>query len=401
MIIEILFFSLFGCFLGILTGIVPGLHVNSISLLLVPLALATNPYFIAVTIIAMAISHTLWDFIPSLFLGSPEEATALSVLPGHKLLLEGHGLEALYLTVVGGLFSVFLAFILFPVFVFLIPLFYQNIHLYIHWVLLAIAIVLILSERKPRRILQSFFVFLMSGFLGYMALNFYILPSYILLFPIFTGLFGMNNLLISLHKKTKIPEQNLSFPDIPKIMSISGIVKGLVSGVIVGTLPGIGASQATILTQQITRRKNNREFLISIGAINTIVALFSLISLYTISKPRSGAAIVVQRIIGDFGFNELLLLLGVAVFAAGISSFLLLKSMRKLVAGLQKINYTKLTTTTIIFLILLTVFFAGPIGLFMLWISTSIGLLAPLFGVRRSAAMGCLMFPLILFYAGV
>ncbi|MBL7205988.1 MAG: tripartite tricarboxylate transporter permease [Candidatus Aenigmarchaeota archaeon] len=398
MIVEILIFSLFGCFLGIITGIIPGLHVNTISLLLIPLSLTINPYFIAVAIIAMAISHTFFDFIPSIFLGAPEDSTALAVLPGHKMLLEGRGLEALYLTVIGGLFSVLITFILFPAFIFFIPLFYQNIHIYIHWILLTMAVVLIATERKIKKILQASFIFILSGTLGYITLNSYILPSHMIMFPLFTGLFGMNNLLISLNRGTVIPEQNLKFPNIKKGLSLLGIVKGLFSGVIVGTLPGVGASQAAILTQQITRRKNHKEFLVSIGAINTIVALFSLISLYTISKPRSGAAIAVQQILPNFSFNELILLFGVAVFTAGISSFILLKLMRKLITGLQKINYGMLTIIIIFFLLGLTTILTGPIGLFILWVSTSIGLLAPLFGVRRSSAMGVLILPLIIFY---
>jgi len=60
---------------------------------------------LGVFIIAMAITHTFLDVLPAIFLGAPDSDTALGVLPGHKLLLEGKGLIAVKLTVAGGLFA--------------------------------------------------------------------------------------------------------------------------------------------------------------------------------------------------------------------------------------------------------------------------------------------------------
>jgi putative membrane protein len=97
----------------------------------------------------------------------------------------------------------------------------------------------------------------------------------------------------------------------------------------------------------------------------------------------------------------LILLVAVALIATGISSILLLKSVRKIISALQGISYSKLTIGIIIFLVALTLIFTGLAGLFVLFVSTSIGLLAPLFGVKRSNSMGVLMLPLILFYMGI
>lgn len=398
MILELLVFTLFGIALGTLTGLIPGLHVNSVALILLGLAITINPYYLAVMIIAMAITHTIWDFIPSILLGMPEPSTALSVLPGHRLLLEGKGLEAIYLTTIGGIGVIFLSLLLLPLLIQIIPFFYQNIHNYIHWILIIIALVIIFSEPGIRKKIYAFMCFMLAGILGFLVLNSFILPSHFLFFPLFTGLFGLSTLIISLNRKTSIPEQDLETPKIPKGLALSGIIKALFSGVLVGTLPGVGASQATILTQQITRKKDQREFLISIGSVNTVVALFSLISLYTIFRPRSGAAVAVQQVLISFGFNELILLVAVALIATGISSILLLKSVRKIISALQGINYSKLTVGIIISLVLLTLFFTGPVGLFVLFVSTSVGLLAPLFGVKRSNSMGVLMVPLIIYY---
>ena len=398
--IDLLFFTALGILLGIITGTVPGLHVNTVSLILLGLAIA-NPYHLAVMIMAMAITHTIWDFIPSIFLGAPEGDTALSVLPGHKLFLEGRGLEAIYLTTAGGLGVILLSLLSLPILIPTIPLFYQGIHNYIHWVLIIIALVIIFSEHGLRRRLLAFLCFTLSGILGILVLDSFILPSHSFIFPVFTGLFGISTLIISLNRKTMVPKQTTETPKIPKRLALSGTIKALFSGVLVGTLPGIGASQATTLSQQITRKGDHREFLISIGSINTVVALFSLISLYTILRPRSGAAVAVQQVLTDFGINELLLLVAVALISAGISSFLLIKSVKKIISVLQETDYKRLTISIIIFLIFLTYLFTDPGGLLVLFVSTATGLLAPLLGVKRSNSMGVLMVPLILFYMGI
>ena len=155
------------------------------------------------------------------------------------------------------------------------------------------------------------------------------------------------------------------------------------------------------MAQQITRRKDEREFLVSIGAINTIVALFSLISLYTISKARSGAAVAVHEIMEVFGINELVLLISVALFSTGVSAIFVMKSAPRIIKVMQKIDYLKLTTLVMLLLIVLVYVFTGLIGLFILFLSTSIGLLAPLLRTNRSNLMGVLMIPLMIFYSGI
>jgi len=402
MIFLLIAFTFLGITLGVFTGLIPGLHVNTVAVSILSIGFLglVDPYAIAVLVIAMAITHTVFDFVPSIILGMPEPGTALSVLPGHRLLMEGRGVEAIYLTVIGGVGSVLLSLTLLPVLITVIPLFYQNIQKYIHWLLLFIALAIIFSETGKRKA-YAFFCFMLAGTLGFLVLNTFILPSHLLFFPLFTGLFGLPMLIISLNNKTSIPKQDLSFPKIKKRLAVLGTVKALFSGMLVGTLPGVGASQATILTQQITRKEDHREFLISIGGINTIVALFSLVSLFTISRPRSGAAVVVQQVLVGFGTNELFVLVATALIATGVSALLLMKTVKKLVYSLQHVNYSALTVGIMTFLLAITAIFTGLVGVVVLFTAASIGLLAPLLGVKRSNLMGALMLPLIIFYAGL
>jgi TctA family transporter len=92
---------------------VPGLHVNNVALLLVGAAgpltavlaavIPTSlvPLGLAALLLAAATAHTSTAFLPSVFLGAPEEDTALSVLPGHRMLRQGRGREAVALAAWG------------------------------------------------------------------------------------------------------------------------------------------------------------------------------------------------------------------------------------------------------------------------------------------------------------
>jgi len=86
-IFDLLIACLFGVVCGAITGIIPGLHVNTVGAFIFassPFLLNSfSPEYLGVFLISMSISHSMIDFIPSMFLGVPEEGTVLSILPGH------------------------------------------------------------------------------------------------------------------------------------------------------------------------------------------------------------------------------------------------------------------------------------------------------------------------------
>ncbi len=403
MFIEILIFSLFGMVVGTLCGLLPGIHPNNLLLLIVALLPFLSGYpvqAIVAFIISMVVVNTVTSFIPSIFLGAPDDSTSLSVLPGHRLLLEGKGLEAVFLSVIGGLGVVILFVLMIPLLLKTLPALYGWVKYYTHWLLSAIVLVMILTE-KGRKKLWGLIVFLLAGVLGLISLNSTILQPQWVFFPLFTGLFGISTLLISLKDKTRIPKQVKDFGVVKKSLVIAGIVKGFFSGLIVGILPGVGAAQAGTLVQQMTRKENTREFLVSLGGINTANTIFALVALYAINRPRSGAAVAVERILGSFGFNDLILLIGVTLFVTGIAAIITLFISKRFLFLIERIPYQKTSVATILFLVVLTAFFTGWNGLFVLFVSTAIGLIPPLVGVKRSLCMGVLILPVILFYSGI
>lgn len=402
--IDIVLMACLGIVGGTFTGLVPGVHPNTVAAILLAFTSSLlaffTPHAVAVFIISMAISNTFLNFIPSVFIGAPEGDTALSVLPGHRFLLKGQAQEAICLTVAGGLGVMLLSFMMFPLVSVALPILYAGVKGYMAWLLLSIAGVMILLDDGFKR-LYGLLVFGLSGMLGVMTMQTPLLPDQNMLFPIFTGLFGISTLIISLGSGIIVPHQNESPVRLDRRDTVLGSVKGFFSGMLMGVLPGIGAAQAGVLSQEISRGKSLKEFMVSLGGINTVAALFSLMALYLISKPRSGAAIAVQEVLINFGPGELALLMATALFSAGVGAFLTIRLGRWFAGMFRKLDYQKVSVSIIVMLIGMVAVMTGPIGILYMVTSTAIGLLPPLLGVKRTHCMGVLMLPIMLFYFGM
>ena len=203
MLFEILIAISAGVLAGIFTGLFPGVHINLVAILVLSSSAFLLRYFsplsLALFIVAMSITHTFLDSIPSIFLGAPDAGMELSVLPGHKLLLEGRGYEAVFLTVVGSFFSVITCLSLTPLLIFLMKYGYPLVEPYIAYILIFFSVLLIYRETKSR--FWASIAYLLSGVFGIAVLTMPNLEQP--LFPMLSGLFGISILTVSLMKKTK------------------------------------------------------------------------------------------------------------------------------------------------------------------------------------------------------
>jgi putative membrane protein len=401
MFIELLLAILLGVMFGIITGLIPGIHVNLISMILYSLSgwllgFAT-PITLGTFIIAMAVTHTFLDSIPSIFLGAPDADMALGVLPGHKLLLEGKGFEAVKLTIIGSLLALIVTVLLIPVLLPIVPSIYSFIQPFMAYILMFVVLYMIVIESSFKSKFYSLFLFLLSGTLGLIVLNW---PNFKQpLFPMLSGLFGVSTLFISLGQDSKLPKQEVSETIVVgKGKTTKAIAAGVFSGSLTGLFPGLGAAQASILGMGLVGEIGNYAFMILIGGINTVNFTFSLATLYVLSKARNGAVVVVSQLINEVGITELIIFLSAALIAGALATFLALKISKVAAKVITKINYKMLVKSIIGFITILTIFFSGFYGLLVLMVSSAIGMIAPLVGVKRSHAMGCLMLPVILFF---
>lgn len=400
MLVEILIFLLLGILAGTFTGLFPGIHINLVGAALVSLSASLlagiNPVLIAVFIVSMAIAHTFLDFIPSVFLGCPDTDTSLSVLPGHELLKEGKGCEAVALTAYGGLMAIFMVFLVaVPAFIGMKPLYdILKLPYVMASILILVSLLLVFSDKKK---LNSVIVFVLAGVLGLIVLNMKSLNQPLL--PLLSGLFGASSIILSIKNRVQVPKQEMSLPKISEnIVNMKKAFFGtLISSPLCAFLPGLGSGEAAVLGNQISRT-DRKGFLILIGATNTLVMGLSFISLYLISKGRTGAAVAVGEILGEFSLKFLILLL-VVILISGILSFFLTLFLAKFFSDkITKIDYRKISIATLIVLISIVTLISGFLGLLILIVSALTGIYCISLGVKRTNMMACLLLPTIVLY---
>ncbi len=166
-ILYIIIALLLGILAGTFTGLIPGIHINLVSIMVISISSFllkfADAVVIGVFVIAMSVTHTFLDSIPSIYLGAPDEDTAVAVLPGHKMLLEGMGHEAVKLTVIGSLLCIIISALLFPLFLLVFPMIYSMIKDYIGEILLFVVVYMILKDRKLNTIFWNLVIFLLAG----------------------------------------------------------------------------------------------------------------------------------------------------------------------------------------------------------------------------------------------
>lgn len=446
-ILLVIAFAILGTGLGVLTGLIPGLHVNNIAVIMLSISPALLialmflqgygiselfiPLLLSVVILSMSIAHTFLDFIPSTFLGAPEDETALSVLPAHSMLLEGRGYEAVMLSAIGSLGGIIIAFIFLVPFRFIIGdpgNGYLILKQFMVYILIGICAIILFTEQTKipyKRIIKNgkvqyekgtfsrtlgisiaIMIFLVSGIFGYIILKLdfsspFGLPS-TPLFPALAGLFGLSTLFDSLRGTSSIPKQQITRPQLNGKETIKSVTTGSIAGSTVGFLPGLSSGVATVVAMMFRKEPERDQVIVTLSAINTTNAFFVLVALFLILRPRSGAAIVVNQLIPVEQWSgvampvALIYLLLAGLIAAILAFFLTLYIGKKFAKVFTKFPYRKIVTTIIIFIIVMVFMFTGILGLFVLAVSTCIGLLAPYFGVRRTHGMGVLLLPVII-----
>lgn len=357
-VIDFIFICVLGVLCGTVTGLIPGIHVNTVGAFVfsgsTTVLAFLSPEILGVFLISMSISHALLEFIPSMFLGVPEEGTVLSVLPGHHLVLQGRGKEAIRLVALGGFGSILVIILLLPLFMLILPPLYGFMRPYI-WILLVVVVVymFIQSNRELSSLAWSVIIFLFSGIVGWVMLNSPI-ASGVSLMCVFTGMFGVSTLLFSLSESSIVPPQREDHTIHVDGNILRGIFAGGIAGSILGFLPGMGPAQGSLIAQEISgggdQGENKDGFLVAMSGVNVSDSLFSLLALYLIGNPRSGIAVYIGKLIQVFDFNHVIFYIFVSITAVSLALILCLKLGDRLSECIQQLMYSRLSWMVIIFM---------------------------------------------------
>jgi putative membrane protein len=396
MLIEILIAAILGMFTGIFTGITPGIHVNLVSTTLFALSpfllQHTGALSLAVFIIALAVTHSFLDTIPSIYLGAPDDENALSVLPGQRMLLKGEAYMAVKITILGAYTGLIIAVCMIPFFILVANKIYPLLKPYLAYILIIIIGFMILREKQK---LWSFILFMLAGSLGLLTFSIPNLKEP--LFPLLSGLFGVSGLMLSFFENTKIPPQNITKridfepKELVKVLSGSSIAVFLIQ-----FFPGMGPAQGAVISNQIVRKIGDKGYLALVGAMGTMSVIFSLVTFYTLGKAKDGAIVIISKLT-QIQLPSFLVLIATYVMAGSIAVFLVLYFAKKFSKLIVKVNYRLLVISIVAFIVFMSIILNGPLGLIVLFTSTAIGLIAPLKNIGRNHAMGCLLLPVLVY----
>ncbi len=396
MLIEVLIAIIAGIFAGSITGLIPGIHIN----LVASLVMANITYFVGLPIIALAcfisalsITHIFMDFIPSIFLGAPDDDTILAVLPGHKLLKSGEGIKAIKLMLQGAA-SAFVVFIIcIPIYILFLPSIQNFISNAIPYMLIWVSVFIIFRDRNP---FISLAVFSLSGILGFISFN---TPVHEPLLPLLTGLFGTSGIITSLSGSKNIPNQK-ELPKtnlMPKSKYIFSIIPASIFGAICSFLPGIGSSHIAVLSSEVVKQ-NRKQFLFLTGLSSSLAMLLSFVAAYSIGKTRTGSAAFIKEVLVNISPLALILIIASSIISAFVAYYLCLKISKKYSVIIPKMNYTYLGIFVISILLILNLILTNYIGIVILSTSTALGIWAIKSGSKRINLMGSLILPTILYY---
>ncbi len=399
MFFEIIIAIFLGLIAGTITGLIPGIHINLISMvILVNFGLLIGVASISsliIFIIVMGTTHTFIDFIPSVLFGVPSSDTALSVLPAHQLVLEGKAFKAIFLSSVGSLSGVFFSFAMLPIFYISLEQSYELFKPFIPYVLIFTITILIIMEKMIRKILYGLLITFFAGGLGLVVLNTTMTSQSLLL--LFTGLFGISSIFYALKdKNNKLPKQSFEKEFKVDKNFIKAILVGGLSSTICSVSPGLGSAQAGTLAALFFRKLEAQIFIVVVSAINTINFILSFMTLYLIDRARNGAVFVIAQIVDTILLEELVLYFSI-IFIVSIIGFLLTLYLGKnLIKISEKLNFRLINLVIFIFLIALVFVMGGFLGILILLSASALGVLCLSLQVRRVHMMAVLLVPVIL-----
>ena len=386
-----------GVCLGTVSGLVPGLHANTLALLLAATAgqVPGPRLYVGAAMLAAGVTHTFLDVVPALALGVPDPAMAAGALPSHQLVIEGRGREALRLSALGSGGAVLLAAPLSVPVTLLMKQFYPFVSAHLSLFLGGVAGLLVITEGGTRRRVGAVLSVLASGGLGLAVLDAPasgVLPVADILVALFSGLFGAPILLAAIDGEG-VPPQADPAVTTPR-RAVAGLaVVGTLCGAVVGYLPGVSSAVAATLALGLTSARGPRAFVVTTSGVNTATAVFALFALVSFGEPRTGVLVALDRAAVPLAVPALL----TAVAIAGVAGALLVPTLGdRYLRTVGRLDPVWLSVGVLVGLVVLSGAFAGPVGVAAFGAATLVGHLPPRFGCRRANLMGVLLVPLAL-----
>jgi putative membrane protein len=348
-----------------------------------------------------SVTHSFLDFVPSVFIGAPDSEDSVSVLPGHRLLMKGRGMEAVRAAAIGSLVGTSCAILM------AIPLQYA-LRAGLDGILggltpLAVAgaaTVLIISQFRKGCGIPGTAAFIVSGALG-AAVMWLPIPSHgiagegSLMFPMLSGLFGVPA-MVSAASEGRMPAQS-ECPD-PEVAGAG--LRGVLMGCAAGWFPGITSTVGASISACFMPENRPERFIASVASIGSVTAVLSIVTLSVSGSGRSGTALAIGEIAGDslsgVASQTFVLLLMAAAIGSLLGYSLTVAAGRLLSSAAGRIDQRRLNLGALALTSALVLILTGPFGLAVLAVSAVVGSIPQSFGTDRTILCGCLLLPVLL-----
>jgi len=396
--VQLLAWILVGSVLGSISGLIPGLHANNFALLLAGVAVSIPgpPLYVGCAMLAAGVVHTFVNAVPAMALGVPDAEMAVTALPGHRMVMEGRGFEAIRLSAVGSLLAVLVAVPLAIPVTWGVMAVYPTLRDNLALVLAMVAVALIASEHSWRGRFGGALSFVLAAGLGVLTLD--ISPEAPLeaggmLAPLFAGLFGAPVLIDAIFG-SGIPPQHGDELRMGRGGLVATAIAGALAGAIVGYIPGISAAIAAVaVLVLVPGSSGDRGYIVATSGVDTANTIFALFAMVAIGQPRTGVMVAFES--ADVPL-ELPVLIG-GVLVAGVLGFVLVIVVGDAYLELVgELTYWKISAAVLGLLLVLSYLFTGLIGIVVFVVAAAIGMVPVRLRARRVHLMGVLIGPLIL-----
>ncbi|MGB9719707.1 MAG: tripartite tricarboxylate transporter permease [Candidatus Anstonellales archaeon] len=363
---------IFGMVAGVICGLIPGLHSNTVAALM-----ENEGYFI----VAMFAAQILFSFLPAIFFSVPDETTVLSVLPGQRMAAKGEGLKALRIVASSALITLFISILLYKIILPVYPFLFSAVESYIAYIVLLVVIVLIAKAKNP--ILYTA-IFLVAGVLGKETLKLGLDDPFL---PIFSSMFALPILIF--YKKGKVVEQRDEAPETKRILAPS--VLGFLLGIFAVILPGVSSPAQVATFASIGMSEYN--YLAVLPSIAVSNGFYSFVSMATVEKARAGAVVYASKSIDiKENIDKVLLYFSISMAVAA----LILYFCRKMLIKLAGTDLKPFAVALAIYLVVISLFINGFASLPVVAGGFAIGTIANLTRTEKTSLMGAVILPTLL-----
>lgn len=414
--------ALTGTLAGCLLALLPGLHVYSFAALVLLMAPQQSDA-LAMAFMGALVGWATVNTLPMVFMRTTDDANALAVLPATRYMLNGRGAEAVLLIGAGSLSAMLALVILAPALDEIVRPLRSVLQPHLGWMLAAITVFLLMGEwprhndlaGTPLGRLRSAWAYLGAGLLTFMLSGllglalFYRNPmplntAFQGLMPAFTGLFAVPALLQLLFSKGRAPAQASFMMDaLPPRLLLRGAATGVAGGLFSTLLPVVTGGIGGLLAGHATAQRDERAFMISLGASKAAYYIGSLLLLFLpgVTAARGGMAAMIGSTFVPFGWHSYWLAVA-AIGVCGALAFAFLWAATRLAARhVHRLPMQWVALASLVIVCGLVTFITGLAGAAVMGIATAIGLIPLLVGGRRLNCLGILLVPVTLNVIGL